>query len=64
MSKTPEMSSMAKEFPIIRSALRSSPFPLAMEQSGAPPMPNRLANAMTSVMIGSESPMPVKDRVA
>ena len=49
---------------MIASASLISPRPRSIEQSGAPPMPNRLANAMTSVMIGSESPMPVKDRVA
>ena len=49
---------------MIASASLIFPRPRSIEQSGAPPMPNRLANAMTSVMIGSESPMPVKDRVA
>ncbi len=41
---------MAKEFPIIRSALSGSSAPRAMENRGAPPIPNRLANAVIMLM--------------
>ena len=37
--------------------------PLAMEQRGAPPMPNKFANALNIVMIGNVSPSPVSASV-
>ena len=55
--------SIAKEFPIIFSALLSSPLPLAIEQSGAPPMPNKLVNAVISIIIGKVMPSPVNANV-
>ena len=54
---------MEKEFPMILSAFLGSLAPLAMENKGAPPMPNRLANAMMTVMTGSVRPMPVRASV-
>ena len=57
-------SSMVKALPTTFSAPLISPFPLAMEQSGAPPTPNRLAKAMTAEIIGMERPRPVRERVA
>lgn len=59
----PLIISMEKEFAIIFSAFFSSPEPLAIEKSGAPPMPNKLANAVIIVMIGRVSPIPVKASV-
>ena len=56
--------SSTKAFPIICSASSSSPAPLAIEKSGAPPIPNRLAKAITIVIIGNANPSPVKDKVA
>ena len=56
---TPDRISMTKEFPMIFSAFFVFPAPLAMEQRGAPPMPNRLANAVMIVMMGSDRPIPV-----
>ena len=44
-------------------ALTVSPAPLAMEHSGAPPIPNRLANAVIIVITGSASPIPVSASV-
>ena len=48
-----------KVFPIITSALSISFFPLAIEQSGAPPIPNKFVNAATIVTIGKVNPNPV-----
>ena len=59
MRNTPEPSSIEKEFPMMCSARSFSPAPRAMEQSGAPPIPKRLANAVTRVMIGRVRPIPV-----
>ena len=59
----PDITIMVKEFPMIFSASSILPLPLSIEQSGAPPIPKRLANAITIVMIGSERPIPVSDRV-
>lgn len=36
------------------------PLPLSIEHKGAPPIPNKLANAMTMDMIGRQSPSPIK----
>lgn len=57
-SKKPERTSMEKEFPIIAPALSGSSAPRAIENNGAPPMPNRFANAVMMVMMGSVSPDP------
>ncbi len=46
------------------SARSSSPFPRAMEQRGAPPIPKRLAKAVMMEMMGKVSPRPVRARVA
>ena len=54
---------MAKELPIIFSARSSSPLPLAIEQSGAPPIPNKLVTAVTNIIIGKVIPNPVKAKV-
>ena len=51
-------------FPMMASASFWFPRPRSMEQRGAPPIPNRLANAMTAVMTGRQTPRPVSDRVA
>ena len=53
------MTTRANSLPMITTALASTCFPLAMEQSGGPPVPIRKANAMTTVMIGKETPTPV-----
>lgn len=54
----PDKSSMEKEFPMIFPAFSGSLAPLAIENRGAPPMPNRFANAVMIVMIGSARPTP------
>jgi len=64
VSRKPEIRRRQKELPMMSSASCSRPFPRAMEHSGAPPMPNRLAKAMTMEMMGRHSPSPVRDRVA
>ncbi len=46
--------------PNIFSARSSSPAPLAMENSGVPPVPKRQVNAATNVVRGKASPMPVR----
>lgn len=38
------------------SARSSSPLPLAIEQSGAPPIPNKLVTAVTNIIIGKVIP--------
>lgn len=58
-SATDETSSMEKALPITREASSLSPRPRAMEQSGAPPCPNRPANAERIEMTGSAMPTPV-----
>lgn len=55
---------MKKDVPMIDSALLYAGAPLAIEQSGAPPIPKRLANALIIVIMGSARPMPVKASVA
>ena len=45
---------------MMRLARRLSPRPRAMEQSGAPPLPQRLAKAVMMYVTGITSPMPVK----
>ena len=55
----PVKRSIEHEFPITFSAFSSSWLPLAMEQRGAPPIPNKLANAVMIVIIGSARPIPV-----
>lgn len=59
----PEISSMEKELPMIFSAFSGSSAPLAIENNGAPPMPNRLAKAVMTVMTGSARPTPVRASV-
>ncbi len=59
VSTRPVPSSMVKVLPIISAAWASSPRPRAMEKSGAPPVPNRLANAMTMDRMGKVTPTPV-----
>ena len=44
---------MEKELPRIFRARAGSPAPLAIEKSGAPPIPNRLVKAVMIVMTGS-----------
>ncbi len=60
----PQRTIRMKELPMIASASVSLPRPLSMEQRGAPPMPNRLAKAITMEMIGRQSPKPVRAMVA
>ena len=60
---TPKIIIMAKEFPMIRSASSTFPRPLSMEQRGAPPMPNKLAKAITMEMMGRQRPTPVRGRL-
>lgn len=48
---------------MILPAVLSSFWPRAMEQSGAPPTPKRLAKAVTSVTMGKHSPSPAKASV-
>ena len=63
VSTAPDPTSRAKEFPMICSARFKSPFPLAIEQSGAPPMPNKFEKAEMMVMMGKVSPSPVSANV-
>ena len=49
---------------MISSASSLLPRPRSMEHSGAPPMPNKLANAITMEIMGRQSPRPVKASVA
>ena len=60
----PNLYSMKKDVPMIDSALLYAWAPLAIEQSGAPPIPKRLANALIIVIMGSARPTPVKASVA
>ena len=60
----PTITIMAKEFPIIASASSLFPLPRSMEQRGAPPIPKRLAKAMTMDITGRQSPNPVSESVA
>ena len=53
-----------KELPIISSASSISPRPRAIEQSGAPPIPNRLAKAIIIEISGKHSPSPPIANVA
>lgn len=59
MRMAPEIRSMEKELPRIFRARPGSPAPLAIEKSGAPPIPNRLAKAVMIVMTGRVRPIPV-----
>ena len=60
VSATPVPTSKAKVLPKITWALSRSPLPRWMENSGEPPMPNRLAKAVTMERMGKVSPRPVK----
>ena len=60
VSTTPVPTSRAKVFPMIFRALSRSPRPRSMENRGEPPMPNRLAKAVTMEMMGKVSPTPVR----
>ena len=64
VSTAPTISIRRKELPMIFSASSLRPAPRSMEHRGAPPMPNRLANAITTEITGRHSPSPVRDRVA
>ncbi len=64
VSARPQMIIIIKEFPMIASASWSFPFPRWMEHKGAPPMPNKLAKAITMDIIGRQSPSPVRAMVA
>ena len=55
---------MTNELPMMASASWSLPRPRSMEHSGAPPMPNKLAKAMTMEMMGRQRPRPVRAMVA
>ena len=46
-------------FDMMPRASSSSPRPRAIEQSGAPPVPQRFVKAVTIVMIGKHKPTPV-----
>ena len=56
----PKISRRQNAFPMIRPAAPSSPRPLAWENSGAPPIPHRLANATMMLTAGAQMPMPVR----
>ena len=58
--ETPRSKRRLNALPMMCSASRISPRPRAMELSGAPPLPHRLANPMMMVIIGRAIPMPVK----
>ena len=45
-----------KEVFIIRLAFLESPIPRLMEKRGAPPLPNKLLQAVTIVIMGKQSP--------
>lgn len=49
---------------MILSASSKCPRPRAIEHSGEPPMPNRLAKAIMMLMIGRHRPSPVRESVA
>ena len=51
---------MANVFPMIRFAFSASPFPLSMEKSGEPPIPNKFAKAVMMVRMGKVMPTPVR----
>ena len=53
------ISSMVKVVFKITAARLSSEAPLAIAKSGAPPIPNKLVNAMMIVTIGKVKPKPV-----
>ena len=57
---TEEVSSSVMELPMIREASSVSPRPRAMENSGAPPWPNRPAKADRMVITGRATPTPVR----
>ena len=63
INTAPAATSSVKELPIIRSARFKSPSPRAMEQSGAPPVENRLVKAVKMVITGKVSPKPVSAKV-
>ncbi len=58
---TVNMMSRVTPFDRMRCALSLSPLPRAMEARGAPPAPTNTLNALTRVMIGRHSPIPVRD---
>lgn len=60
----PHSTIIIKELPMMASASSWFPLPRWMEHKGAPPMPNRLAKAMTMEIIGRQSPSPVSAMVA
>ena len=55
---TPVRTSMENAVFMTSEALLRSPLPRAIEQSGAPPSPNRFVKAVTMMMIGKQSPTP------
>ena len=58
--RTAKISSRQKELPMMAPASLSSPRPRAWENSGAPPIPQRLAKAMMMLIAGTQMPMPVR----
>ena len=62
--RIPTATIITKALPIMDSASDVLPRPRSMEHNGAPPMPNRFANAMTMDMMGRHNPRPVSDKVA
>ena len=64
VSTTPVPTSREKVLPIICRALSRWPRPRSMENRGEPPMPNRLAKAVTMEMMGNVRPMPVRASAA
>ena len=64
VSRIPTATIITKELPMMASASFSFPLPLSMEHKGAPPMPKRLAKAITMDMMGRQRPSPVRERVA
>ena len=60
----PKHSNNENELPSIASASSVFPRPLSIENKGAPPIPIKLANAITIVISGKHTPNPVNASVA
>ena len=63
VSISPVIINKVKELPMISSAFLVFPFPRSMEQSGAPPIPYKLAKAIIMVIMGKVTPTPVRAKL-
>ena len=54
---------MVKQFPRVFSAVSFSPLPIKIEALGAPPKPIRAAKADIIIMMGIQTPRPVRARL-